>query len=425
MAALLLTTSAGAGALIATLPTLATQIAVLLGAGLSTVTVLAARAGTILNPAWIIIAWLYLIGPIGRILLDVGVGLSPVALLTLAPIPFVVTALLARPVTRERLLLLTPLALLLGLGGLTLLWTSEPAYGSEKLVLWMLTGLLPAAFIVVLAPATRTVSWSLIAGVALLSAIGLILFGNDTPLNPGRRILFDANPIWVGRAAFIGALVMMFGPFPRLAKLSATPILIVAGLLTISLGPAVGLLVGAWTGAAEKLRIADRTDRRLVIGWAMLGLVGGLAVAAVLIGVFDPGSSALARLVVDDPNVTSRARLLGAAGSLFLQAPVLGTGLGGFAATGLDLYPHNLIAEIAVELGLVGILVSVLWLALSLRGAARSPLLMSLMVATGAFALFSGSLAGNNEFWMISALAIARFPLGINSRAQGPVVGNG
>ena len=71
-------------------------------------------------------------------------------------------------------------------------------------------------------------------------------------------------------------------------------------------------------------------------------------------------------------------------------------------------YPHNLIAEIGAELGLVGLLVLAVWFGFALRWASRSPLLVALVVATGVYALFSGSIASNTEFWMCSALAVAK-----------------
>ena len=305
--AAVLIASAGAGAFVATLPTLSIQVALLLGAAASTVTVVMIRAGAVLNPAWVIVAWLYLIAPIGWVVSQMGVGLSPASLLVVAPAPFVLTALFMKPRSRDRVVLLVPLVVLLVLAALSLTWSPEATYGADKLNLWILTGFLPAAFIVVLAPASSGVFWKLIAATALITALGLILFGADTLLYPGRRIIFDSNPIWLARAAFIGALVLLFGPFPRLAKITLTPVMIVGGLLTVSLGPAVGFAVGAWAGAAEKLRCSEQADRRVVLGWGALGLVLCLSAATVLVGVLTPASPALARLVLDDPNVTSRA----------------------------------------------------------------------------------------------------------------------
>ena len=65
---------------------------------------------------------------------------------------------------------------------------------------------------------------------------------------------------------------------------------------------------------------------------------------------------------------------------MFLDAPLFGAGIGGFAGAGE--YPHNLVAEVAAELGFVGVLLLLLWFGLALRGAARSPVLVALVVST-------------------------------------------
>ena len=406
--AILVVATGCAGAVLAALPTLAIQLVVVLGAAIVTASMMMARAWRVLNPAWLIVAWLYLLGPLGSLLNQAGVGLSTAALVLMAPGPFVVAAVLRRPWSLERLVLLAPLGLLMALAGLSLWWSPDSAYGVDKLTLWILTGLLPATFILVLAPGSSSISWRLIAGVALLYALGLILFGGATPLNPGRATLFDANPIWAARAVFIGALVVLFGPFPLFAKLATAPVMILAGLTTVSLGPALGLVVGAWAGVSEALRCADRRDRRVVVGWAALLLISGIALVVMLSGALDP---MLARLGVD-PNASSRVNYLAAAGGLFLQAPILGVGIGGFAATGLDFYPHNMVAEVGSELGSLGILFLLAWVGLALRGAARSPIVVALVVATIVFSLASGNLAGNTEFWMFSALAVSMLPTG-------------
>ena len=73
-----------------------------------------------------------------------------------------------------------------------------------------------------------------------------------------------------------------------------------------------------------------------------------------------------------------------------------------------------------VELGIVGLLSLGAWTLLGLIGATRSPLAMGLMVGTGAFTLFSGSLASQAEFWMFSALAVAMVPAVMASRSKPP-----
>lgn len=405
---LLPTATSGAVAMVAVLPTLAVQLAVVLGAGVVTASMMMARAGRVLNPAWLIVAWLYLLGPLGSLLSRAGIGLSAAALVLMAPLPFVVAAVLTRPPSLKRLMLFAPLGFLMVLAALSLWWSLDPSYGNSKLTLWVQTGLLPAACILVLAAGSTGTNWKLIAAAAFLFSLDLILFGAATPLNPGRATIFDANPIWEARAAFIGGLVALFGPFRWSAKLAMAPVMVVAGLTTVSLGPALGLVVGAWAGAAEALRCADRHDHRVSVGWATLLLLTGVALVIALSGALDP----MLAPVVNDPNITSRASYLAASGRLFLQAPLFGAGFGSFAATGLDFYPHNIFAEVASELGALGILFLLAWLGLALRGAARSPIMVALVVATTAFALFSGSLVGNAEFWMFSTLAVTMLPLG-------------
>lgn len=129
-----------------------------------------------------------------------------------------------------------------------------------------------------------------------------------------------------------------------------------------------------------------------------------IAVGSLAVGV-DTGQRIIFG-VVGTGNVVSRMAYLEAAGSLFLRAPLTGVGIGGFAATGLDLYPHNLLAEVAAELGIVGVLVLAGWFIMAFRAAAGSPVLVALLASAAVFTLFSGSLAGNSEFWIVSGLAI-------------------
>jgi O-antigen ligase len=422
---LMMVASAGLGVLVAVLPSFTLQVAVVLGAAAATLTVAISRAGRALNPALVIVAWLYLIGPIGLLLHLVGVSLSPVALLVVAPVPFALATLLLRAGVRRRLTLMAPLVLLLAFAALSLTWSPNPAYGAEKLNIWALTCLLPAAFVLILADDATRVSWKLIAVAAFVSAVGLVLFGVASETYPGRPTLFDENPIWAARAAFVGALVVLFGPLPRIAKLSMPPVMIVAGLLTQSLGPFLGLALGGWAGAFEWLRTSDRTDGRVALGWLVFASGTVMALTAALIAPYIPELATLINLVTNDRNVTSRAGFLNVAVTDFLSAPVAGIGFGGFAASGLHLYPHNIVAEIAAELGSFGLLALTCWLGLALRGAAGSPILVALVVGTGTFSLFSGSVAGNGEFWMFSALAVAMIPLRRSADDRPPEPGDG
>ena len=400
----------GCGAFVAVAPGVTVRVGLPAAAALLVAATVVARADRILDAGWVIVLELYLIGPVGALLSRAGLPLVMTPVVALAPLPFVATAFWTRDAARRALILLGPLCALWALAALSLLWSPDREAGTSKLVLSLLTGLVPAAWVLVLAGARGRVAWGLIAAVALVSAAGLIVFGVASPTYPGRPTLFDANPIWAARAIFIGALVALFGPFPRLARAAAVPVMVVAGLLTVSLGPFLGLVAGAWAGIGETLRCRPAARPALLAAWILVGAAVAALVLVGLTGAVEPASPLLSR-VLDDPNATSRGTFLQVAAEIFARSPVLGSGLGAFASTGLDAYPHNLVAEIASELGVLGLAAVASWLVLALRGAAGSPLLVALLVASAVYTLGSGSMASNTEFWVISAVAAARLPV--------------
>jgi O-antigen ligase len=131
-------------------------------------------------------------------------------------------------------------------------------------------------------------------------------------------------------------------------------------------------------------------------------------------GVLDPAVDE----ALKDPNNLSRPKFFIGAISQFSASPLIGAGLGAFASTGLDLYPHNMIAEIAAELGLLGLIALGTWILLVVRASIRSAVLTALIVATLVFSVFSGNIAGEAEFWFFSALAVGLVP--VAGRAIGP-----
>jgi O-antigen ligase len=370
--------------------------------------------GRVLDPAWVIVALLYMIGPVGIVLLDAGVSASALALLAVALVPFVLAALWSHPDTRPRLALLSPLLLLLLLAAVSLLWTPTPSFGGETITLYLVTGLLPATFVLVLANAKATINWKLVGAAAFVYSVALLSVGDLLPLYPGRPTLFGANPIWAARAAYVGALVVLFGPFRTVVKVVAIPTMVAAGMTTQSDGPALGFLVGAWVGVAVALRAVSGREPRAPLGWLLF--LAGTAVAAVVM--ISGGADPIVSRLFDDPNVSDRVRFLDVSLSLFLQSPVLGIGIGGFSATGLAAYPHNLVAEIGSELGVLGIGAIAVWIVLALRGALRSPITASLVVATTVFALFSGDLSSNIEFFLFTGLGVSLLPVSWHRRPR-------
>ena len=393
------------------LPSVGLQIAFAVGMCLLVLSIVAMRMKRTLNPAWVVVALVYLVAPVGAVVGGLGLGVSTIALLVAMPAPFVVVAGLRDPDARLRLVRLTPFVVLVLFAGLSLLWSPRDGIGFEKLALLILTGLVPAGYLLVLTTRPERIAWWLVAVAAMVLAISVIVLGERSPLYPDRVSVFGDNPIWTARALFIGALVMLFGPFPWVARLVTVPILVVAGLLTASLGPAVGLVIGTLAGVTVALHEASRARRTVRPAAVVVTLLCSLAIVVAIADALGGGRSLTAQVFGNDPNVVGRATLLATAVPMFLASPLEGMGLGGFAVSGLATYPHNLVVEIGTELGILGLAAYGAWLLVALVGASRSPLVMALVVATALFSLFSGSLASNVEFWLFTAIAVAIIPI--------------
>jgi hypothetical protein len=405
-AALALAGGLASGVVITRLPTVFLQVGSALAAAATAGALFLAQTGRVLDPAWVVILGLYTIGPLGTVLGQAELGVPIVSLAGLAPAPFVLAAVFMRGRAPANLYYATPLALLFVFATMSLLWSADAAYGAEKLQIWLINSVVPSLFLMVLVPRAGGVSWRLIGLAGMAYAMTLLFFGVETQLYPGRSVLFDGNPIWAARGAFMGTLVVLFAPFPWYFKTATVPLSVVAGLGTDSLGPTLGLVLGACAGGAAWLRQAGATRATVGLLWMAITIAFVLAVVSLVSSDADNGTQILADLAAD-PNVTSRASYYGSSADLFASSPVGGGGLGSFAAARGDLYPHNLFVEIVAELGIVGSAIFASWLLLAARGATHSPVLSSLLVATVIYSFFSGSLASNVEFWLVSAIAVA------------------
>ncbi len=401
---------------VAYLPSLAIQLGLSIGSAAIAIAGLMARVGRVLDPAWVIVALVYLIGPVGFLATELGLELSLLAVIAVSFAPFAIAALLVSPEARSRLVLMTPLVALVLLFAISIAWSPAAGYGMEKLSTWIIGALVPASYVFVLTASGRQVSWKIVGVAAILYASALLLIGGRNELYPDRVTLLEENPIWAARAVYLGSLAVLFSPFRLFVKVTTVPMMVAAGLVTASLGPLVGLIAGALAGLALLLWQAGKdadygrsTARRARAGWFIVGFAVASGALVLASGILD----SLLGPVVSDPNVTSRAGFLDAAIENFLGSPLLGIGGGGFAAIDPARYPHNMLVEATMELGVAGTGLLVLWTSMAIVGALRSPLLIALVVATATYSLFSGSLATNVEFWIVSALAVAGLPLAL------------
>jgi O-antigen ligase len=353
---------------------------------------------------------------------------------------------------QPRTLLSTPVVLTLALVVLMLIrlsGTLDPSYGSKKLQLFIANNLV---FVIagVFVGAQREQSKRFYALLLTIATAGALLLLGQLATGAASNVVANRfsisaqeYPIQLGRSASDGMLLAIYGMLAwrslggRLAAMAAFPALAVALIAAGSRGPVLAFFVGllallALAAASGRARTRLTRVAAVVLGAVVLVpfIVPGSTVGRALSAIFG-GATGL--------STSGRSGLWAQAISNFSARPLSGIGTGGFGGLGTgELYPHNILLEAAVELGVVG-LVIVAWLIVaSLRrmiaawrtavGTDRleASMLMALFMAALVNALFSGAVQDNRELWLWAGLGLgmltrrAARPDIVSARETGP-----
>jgi O-antigen ligase len=314
--------------------------------------------------------------------------------------------------------------LIVRLGG-----SSAYAYGSVKVQLFIaenLFGVVAGMAIARRARHFRVLTAGLVAVAAVTAVVlahGISSGGLEATVGGRFSVDQEASPIGLGRAAAQGILVAVFliltaaPPLVRLLAVGAMPLIAVSFIASGSRGPVLGLIVGLIVLLALILR--DRRAR-LRVGLAAVGGVAG----ALLVTQLVPGQDiqrSLSILTGSGNGLSSNGRdaLWQQAWDIFRQHPLFGIGTGGFAGVApADLYPHNLFLELGAEVGIFGVVATVLVLiggVLALRRAdrvsggllgAEVALVAALLAAAFVNAQVSSAVTENAAIWLAVGLAL-------------------
>ncbi len=186
----------------------------------------------------------------------------------------------------------------------------------------------------------------------------------------------------------------------------------------IASGSRGGLVSLGVTITVALLAIRPRVDvARLAKPFGLIVVVGVVLVITAGPTIADYVQQRFVQSTFEQGNASSRDVLFGMALRIFLQRPILGTGLNGFTTVsgfGLELYTHNLLLSIAAEGGAVGLALLVLaWLGLWHAYVAMPPPERSLEARTAAYCgifigctnLFSGDYYDARLMWILLLLA--------------------
>jgi O-antigen ligase len=346
---------------------------------------------------------------------------------------------------------------------LTDLWTPSVIYAHEKILklatlnLW---SVIAAAMIVANRPerVRRLLALILVLGTAA-AIYAIARYSGFARYDPGLDAL-SVNEVFsasfrlennLGQARFygMGAVVafaawLQTSPFGKrgIALMAAFAICCYGLLISGGRGPTLSTLLAMMLPLALGLRFADR---RLL---ASKALIASLALLVVLIVALWQGAQdyaenlrTLQRLNTlftqeeGGASAAGRLRFWRSFGHFWLEQPVFGNGVGSWPVLyfGLDIgrYPHNLIVEVLVEFGLLGLLLlgAVGFAAasrISVRRLREDPVLMCvamLCIVTFLAAMTSSDITGNRTVFAMFGLLVMRpysrrSPVGAANRAR-------
>lgn len=269
------------------------------------------------------------------------------------------------------------------------LYAPDPDLAQQTLLGW--TALVAIPLLAVLRVgsderAVRQLLWATFGFGCLVTVLGVL------SLTPDQRLtVLGANTIGVARAALMVPIIAVgFVIHTRLwpVALVVMPLALVVALASGARGPVVALTVVSVAAGVARLRRGGA--KRLVLGGAPLAAAAVAAIIAlappeISLNRFDVLLAAASGESMGDVSVSARVFLYDLAVTMFVDRPLVGQGLGAFATLPLPWdYPHNLLLQIAAELGLLGavVVIVLLW------RAARRPRPGAAWATVGALALF-------------------------------------
>jgi O-antigen ligase len=313
----------------------------------------------------------------------------------------------------------------------SLLWSGSRIYGPAKvffmgtLVLWAVM-----AGVLIIAPdpeRTRRL-FTVLLLLGLWMGVEVVWIYLEAGGQAGRIHLGEANYLMLGRLCGLGALVALaawlYGRGGGAGWLCLALFVILGFVLAIGggRGPLLATVLPLLIPVALGIRLTARKIFYSPTQLSVLVLLLATAIGFVLYGEITGHRLAtferLERLVESEARGSEaiRGNLYAEASGVWLQAPVVGHGAGGWtSATGRPdevRYPHNIVAELLVEGGMVGLMLFVALVATALRGVSferlrRDPQAVCavMLFANGLLnAMLSADLPGNRAMFLAIGL---------------------
>ncbi|MFD1175581.1 O-antigen ligase family protein [Paenibacillus puldeungensis] len=307
---------------------------------------------------------------------------------------------------------------------LSLAWAPSESEGLMKEIVLLAHGVVPAIYIYIVYKKYGRFSWNVVAWAGLTYAIAHLLLGVYLEEYPGRLTLPGGNPIFNARASLLTVTVCLWArSIPLPVRVIAAGAAMASALATQSRGPLAAFLIAnalffiVW--AVRKYRDKKQSIKlsRFAIPALLLLLMAGagFSMYGQQLGDWVGGSRFTvlfdrARLQGDD-NFIGRVELQLKAAEKLDASPFFGAGLGGVTPPLARDFPHNIIVEMAAELGVVGLAMWTFAVLFSLWAALRyATVLAILLVQCIGYAMLSGDFGFNYEYVVMAFVALALLP---------------
>lgn len=273
--------------------------------------------------------------------------------------------------------------------------------------------------------------WLALSAVFTFDAIG--------KLGTGQRLsAFNATNIAMGRVLGVAILILFFAVLTgRTARYLQVLSVLGLGFMflvllgTGSRGPLIMLSVTILVMLGVASRQLENKARVLII----LGILAGVVLFTFSSGLVPAAAFERYTLLLSnsaaDSSAQARLAVMRDAWQLFVTRPFLGWGTGAVSAFGAgreQLYPHNILLELAAETGLVGVSLYLILFAMVFyrllkkigSTSHQQPIwmaLMAMLLFTLLNAMVSGDLNANRDLFLFSGVAVAAAENSAGSRA--------
>ncbi|WP_194434140.1 O-antigen ligase family protein [Paenibacillus segetis] len=320
-------------------------------------------------------------------------------------------------------------------GIVSLAWTTYGSAGLSKEAILIIHAIIPGIYAYILYKKYGKFSWKTLALFGLIFALVHLLLGEYSPEYPGRLSLPGSNPILNARMSLITITVCLWRrEIPLYIRIITITAATVSALATQSRGPIVAFVIANLIVLVffiyKRYKHGEFKHLSKYVVISIFILLAGVITASQYSREIDQwvGGSRFGVFfdraeLQGDNNFIGRLDLQRKAIDKWTDHPFFGGGLGSVTPPIARDFPHNVVLEIASEMGVVGLLLWSFAYLYSIWVSRRNGLLLALLFQTLGTALISGDFGFNFEYVLISIVALALIPnnkrVGEESHAQG------